>query len=103
MNKGKTISLVIIVFAMINFVSCIKNDTRKPAPVPTACSGTAGPKFTAVKNLVAANCVSCHNNIIANGGQNFTIECNIVANHSLIKFKAVDEYHFWIPTLEQPT
>jgi uncharacterized membrane protein len=52
-------------------------------------SSTAGPQFTAVKQLIQANCVSCH----APGGQqpnpNFTIDCNIVQNAALINTRVV--------------
>ena len=92
MSKGKIISrLLVSSFIMFNIISCFKNDSREPPPVVNACAGTPGPLFTAVKNLVTTKCVSCHNNIFANGGMNFTIECNIVINKSIIKVKAVDE------------
>lgn len=52
-------------------------------------SSTAGPQFTAVKQLIQANCVSCH----APGGQqpnpNFTVDCNIVQFAALINTRAV--------------
>ncbi|MEO5999069.1 MAG: hypothetical protein ABIN89_20005 [Chitinophagaceae bacterium] len=92
MSKGKIIfRLLVSSFIMFNFISCFKNDTREPPPVVNTCTGITGPLFAAVKNLVATKCVGCHNNVIANGGMNFTIECNIVINKSIIKRKAVDE------------
>jgi hypothetical protein len=52
-------------------------------------SSTPGPQFTAVKQLVQANCVSCH----APGGQqpnpNFTVDCNIVQFAALINTRVV--------------
>ncbi|HMR92047.1 MAG TPA: hypothetical protein PKC69_07025, partial [Chitinophagaceae bacterium] len=54
-------------------------------------SAAAGPLFTAVRSMMATNCQSCHNNTIANGGMNWTIDCNIVINKDRIKTKAVDE------------
>lgn len=63
--------------------------TAPAAPGP--CDGTAGPLFTAVKALIQANCESCHNNTIANGGMNWTVNCNIVTNKARIKARAVDE------------
>jgi cytochrome c553 len=52
-------------------------------------SSTAGPQFTAVKQLIQANCVSCH----APGGQqpnpNFTVDCNIVQFAALINTRVV--------------
>lgn len=50
----------------------------------------AGPLFSAVKTLIQNNCQSCHNNSIANGGMNWQVECNIVANKDRIKARAVD-------------
>jgi hypothetical protein len=52
-------------------------------------STTPGPQFTAVKQLIQANCVSCH----APGGQqpnpNFTVDCNIVQFSALINTRVV--------------
>jgi hypothetical protein len=52
-------------------------------------SSNAGPQFTAVKQLIQANCVSCH----APGGQqpnpNFTVDCNIVQFAALINTRVV--------------
>jgi hypothetical protein len=52
-------------------------------------SSTPGPEFTAVKQLIQANCVSCH----APGGQqpnpNFTVDCNIVQFAALINTRVV--------------
>lgn len=53
-------------------------------------AATAGPLFTAVRTLIQNNCQSCHNNTIANGGMNWQVECNIVANKDRIKARAVD-------------
>ncbi len=64
---------------------------EKTATVTVASNGTAGPLFTAVKNLVASRCQSCHNNSIANGGMNWQVECNIITNKARIKVRAIDE------------
>ncbi len=64
---------------------------EKSTAVNVPASAAAGPMFTAVRNLVAARCQSCHNNTIANGGMNFQVECNIVSNRARIKVRAVDE------------
>lgn len=64
---------------------------EKSAVVTVASSGTAGAKFTAVKNLISSKCQSCHNNAVANGGMNYQVECNIVINKVRIKVRAVDE------------
>lgn len=59
--------------------------------VTITSSGAAGPLFTAVKALVTAKCLSCHNNSNSNGGMNWSVECNIVINKTRIKVRAVDE------------
>ncbi|MGK2864254.1 MAG: c-type cytochrome [Chitinophagaceae bacterium] len=67
------------------------NGCTKTTSVTVGSAGVAGPKFTAVKALMQANCQSCHNNTIANGGMNWTVDCNIVVNNGRIKVRAVDE------------
>ena len=68
------------------------NDNNNPPPPPPAgCTGTPGPLFTAVKTLMQANCQSCHNSGNMNGGKDWTVDCNIVANKNRIKARAVDE------------
>jgi hypothetical protein len=49
----------------------------------------AGPLFTAVKNLIQANCETCHNGINPNG-INLSIDCNTINNKLKIKARAVD-------------
>lgn len=51
----------------------------------------AGPLFTAVRSLLQTYCVSCHNNNLQNGGMNWAVDCNIVANKDRIKVRAVDQ------------
>lgn len=53
-------------------------------------SRTEGPKFTAVKALIQANCVSCHNATNASGGVNLSTDCSIVSAKDRIKARAVD-------------
>ena len=65
-----------------------------------SCNGTsgssilsnlaAGPLFNEVKAVLQANCVSCHNNSQQEGGMNWMVDCNIVANKDRIKARAVD-------------
>lgn len=74
---------------LLNLVSCIKNDSEQK-PVVDKCSGQAGPMFTAVKTLITQRCVSCHNSTRANGGMNFTVDCNIINAQANIKSAAVD-------------
>jgi len=64
---------------------------EKSQAVTVPASGIAGAQFTAVKDLVAVKCQSCHNNTIANGGMNFQDQCNIITNKARIKVRAVDE------------
>jgi uncharacterized membrane protein len=62
----------------------------KTANATIASTGTAGPLFGAVKALMQANCQSCHNNTTANGGKNWTLDCNIVSSKDRIQARAVD-------------
>lgn len=64
---------------------------EKSTSVTVTGEGTAGPFFTAVKNLISTKCQSCHNNTIQNGGMNWEVECNIVTHKSNIKKSAVDD------------
>lgn len=101
MKKLSVTNLSLVLFAGVLFFSCSKgggSDTPPTQP-PASCSGTPGPLFTAVKSLIQANCESCHNNSIANGGMNWTSNCNIVTNKDRIKVRAVDNN----PTPMPPT
>ena len=49
-----------------------------------------GPLFTQVKALIQANCISCHNNSVQNGGMNWEQDCNIVTFRDRIMARAVD-------------
>lgn len=57
----------------------------------TVAATAAGALFAAVKTVIQANCVSCHNGTVANGGMNWEVDCNIVANSARIKVRAVDQ------------
>lgn len=95
MKKKVIYCFSIALICSLLIVSCRKSDggnnTPPPAPPIPGCSGSAGPLFSAVKTMMQANCESCHNNAIANGGMNWTVDCNIVANKGRIKARAVDE------------
>ena len=56
----------------------------------SVASRTEGPKFTAVKALIQANCVTCHNATNASGGVNLSTDCSIVSGKDRIKARAVD-------------
>ena len=62
-------------------------------------SASAGPLFSAVKQLMQTNCVSCHNATQSEGGMNWTVDCNIVANSARVKARAVDNN----PSVMPPT
>lgn len=62
-------------------------------------SASAGPLFSAVKQLMQTNCVSCHNATLSEGGMNWTVDCNIVANSARVKARAVDNN----PSVMPPT
>jgi hypothetical protein len=67
----------------------------------TGCSNTAsvtvspkpaGALFAAVKQVITANCTSCHSGgASASGGKDFTVDCNIANNFDRIKARAVDQ------------
>ena len=102
MKKISVTKLSLVLVAGVLLFSCSKGDSGDDAPPttpPATCSGTPGPLFNAVKSVIQANCESCHNNSIANGGMNWTSNCNIVANKTRIKVRAVDNN----PTPMPPT
>jgi hypothetical protein len=53
------------------------------------CDGVAGPKFTAVRNLINTNCIGCHSGTSPSGGRDWTVDCNVVTNKSIINNRAV--------------
>lgn len=59
-------------------------------------SAAAGPLFDAVRSIVGSNCAvsGCHNGVQP---PNFTVDCNIVANSSRIKARAVDGSPSFMP------
>ncbi len=63
---------------------------EKTQSVTVTGNTTLGPKFSAVKNLLTARCQSCHNGTNAQGGMNYSVDCNIVQNAARIKVRAVD-------------
>jgi uncharacterized membrane protein len=56
----------------------------------TVASRSEGPTFAAVKALIQANCVTCHNATYASGGVNLSTDCSIVSGKDRIKARAVD-------------
>jgi hypothetical protein len=58
--------------------------------VVTVTAATApGTKFTAVRNLINAKCTSCHSGAAPAGGRDWTVNCNVVNNKTLINNRAV--------------
>jgi hypothetical protein len=49
-----------------------------------------GPLFALVRTVLQNNCVSCHNNVLAEGGMNWTVDCNIVNFKDRIRERAVN-------------
>jgi uncharacterized membrane protein len=58
--------------------------------IADSCAGQAGLLFTAVKTLLQANCVPCHNAATSRGDMNWTVDCNIIKFKDRIKVRAVD-------------
>jgi hypothetical protein len=56
----------------------------------TVATASPGPLFAAVQAVIQTNCLSCHNNGNQQGGMNWQVTCNIVANGAAIKNRAVD-------------
>ena len=63
---------------------------EKSISVTVNSTGTAGPLFTAVKDLISSKCLSCHNNTNQQGAMNWAVDCNIVTHKANIKNRAVD-------------
>lgn len=57
--------------------------------VTVAGTTTPGPKFTAVRNLINAKCTSCHSGAAPAAGRDWTVNCNVVNNRTLINNRAV--------------
>lgn len=65
----------------------------------SACSGTAGPLFTAVRSVIRTNCAlsGCHTNPIPQNGIDYMDDCQIVAQKDRIKIRAVDGNPAFMP------
>ncbi len=81
-----TLAAGIYSISVKDFNGCTVSNT---ATVPLA---PAGPNFTAVKAVLAANCAfaGCHAGASPQSGIDFTIDCTIVAQKDRIKARAVD-------------
>lgn len=65
----------------------------------SACSGTAGPLFIAVRNVMLTNCAvaGCHISPNPQNGMDFSDDCEIIAQKNRIKIRAVDGSPTFMP------
>ncbi|MFN2457831.1 MAG: hypothetical protein ABR502_06505 [Chitinophagaceae bacterium] len=92
--------LFILLLAFV-YTSCSKgggSGTTPPPPPPpppqTGCTGTPGTLFTAVRTIIRSNCAvsGCHTTPNPQSGINFSDDCQIIAQKSNIKSRAVDAH-----------
>lgn len=94
MKKLITYYLLLCTIVMTNTIACSKSDSTPEAvitPPAGGCAGTPGMLFTAMKTIIVQRCVSCHNSTNAQGGQDLSTDCKIIASKTRIKVRAVDE------------
>ncbi|WP_300601514.1 cytochrome c [Niabella sp.] len=85
------ILLAFIALVAVNCGGDKKNSVDTPPPSNDCTTGlTAGVNFTAVKSVLAANCVRCHGGSSPQSGINFADNCTIVSKAARIKARAVD-------------
>jgi mono/diheme cytochrome c family protein len=73
--------------------SVVAKDNAGCTSAASSISVAAAPQgqlFTSVKQIIVANCISCHGSSNTQGGMNFSVDCNIVSNSARIKARAVD-------------
>jgi uncharacterized membrane protein len=76
-----------------NHIVTVRNASNcSETALVTVGATPSGPLFSAVKAVLQANCVSCHNASTANGDMNWSSDCNIVTNSARIKARAVDAH-----------
>ncbi|HEV8079533.1 MAG TPA: hypothetical protein VGP43_02390 [Chitinophagaceae bacterium] len=65
----------------------------------SACTGTPGPLFTAVRSVIRTNCAisGCHTNPSPQNGIDYMDDCQIVAQKDRIKIRAVDGNPTFMP------
>lgn len=75
-----------------NYTVTVKDANGCTQTASTAvAAATAGTLFTAVKQVIQNNCVSCHSGAAPAAGRDWSVDCNVVANGALIKTRAVDQ------------
>jgi uncharacterized membrane protein len=85
-------ALVIACITTAVLVACSKSSDGDPSNPPgnnTNCTGTPGPLFLAVKDVINANCISCHTTNGQASFANFNNNCNIVSQAANIRTRAV--------------
>ena len=86
----KKTAISVLVFVLL-VAGCTKRNEGVTSS-ETRCGTTMGPLFTSVRAIVRTNCAiaGCHTGTNAQNGINFSDDCTIVAEASLIKTRAVD-------------
>jgi uncharacterized protein (DUF2141 family) len=75
-----------------NYTVTVKDANGCTQAATTTLGATAaGPLFTAVRQLIQNNCVSCHSGPTPAAGRDWSVDCNVVANSAAIKTRAVDQ------------
>jgi uncharacterized membrane protein len=85
MNPCRTLAFVF----MLTLGACSKNDPASPPGNSPSCTGTPGPLFLAVKDVISANCISCHTTNGQASFADFNNNCTIVSQASNIRTRAV--------------
>ena len=83
-NVFNTLVAASYTYSVKDVNGCIKTGTATIAEAP------AGPLFTNVKAILAANCTSCHGGASPQNGLSYTDDCTIVTQSARIKARAVD-------------
>lgn len=99
--RGFLCLMLTFVFLTAIALSCSKNNGDTAGGPATGgnsggsnvCSGTAGPFFTAVKNIMETHCAvsGCHVGSNAQSGINLSNNCTIVNQKDRIKIRSVDQ------------
>ena len=73
-----------------NYTVFVKDGTGcENSQAVTVSAGAAGPKFTAVRNLLNARCIVCHSGATPAAGKDWSNNCVVVTNKALINNRAV--------------
>ncbi|MER3470599.1 MAG: hypothetical protein C4330_04515 [Chitinophagaceae bacterium] len=83
----------VLITTLLVMLACTKNSAENITGNTSGCGNTLGPKFTAVRAVLQANCAisGCHLGTNAQNGINFSDNCTIVAQAARIKLRAVDQ------------